>query len=185
MTASKIGRRMAACATYLPLVAAALCLAAGTGTALAFSDNRPQVDTFYFQQPVSDTVTDQPCFAGQVGQFTGTDTFFVHYNNNPDFFHMAGTDTLAGRIDYPDGTYLVGSIVARIEASANAQARYVKDTSIGRGQATAYAADGSVLGPVTWKATFHATWQDLNENGQIDPGEVHAGIDQVQVLSCP
>jgi hypothetical protein len=169
----------------LTAVAAALCLTVGVGTALAVSDSKPIVGTFYDQEPVSKTVTDQPCFEGQVGQLTGTDTVFVHFNNNPDFFHMAGTDTLDARIDYPDGTYLVGSLAARIEESANAQATYFKDTSIGRGQATAYAPNGSVLGSVTWQATFHATWQDLNGNHELDRGEVHGGIDQLRVLSCP
>ena len=182
MSTSILARRWRVC---LPLTAVALCLAAGTSTALAASDSRPFVGTFYEQDPVSFTITDVPCFGSQTGELTGTETFSVHYNNNPDFFHMAGTDTLDARVDFPDGTYLVGSTTARIEESADAQAAYLKDTRIEFGDATAYAADGSELGLVRWQATSHATWQDLNGNHELDPGEVQGGIDRLRILSCP
>ena len=167
------------------VAAAALCLALGTGTALAVSDSKPEVGTFYDQFVDSFTITDAPCFEGQAGQANFTITIFGHYNNNPDFFHFAGTETLEGRIDFPDGTYVLGGSVARLEFSANAQAPYDKDTRIERGQATLYAADGSPIGPVSWQATSHATWDDLNNNQQPDPDEVRGGIDQLRLLSCP
>ena len=170
----------------LPVAAVtALCLALSTGTALGASDSKPEVGTFYDQFVESFTSTDAPCFEGQTGQATVTVTVFGHYNNNPDFFHFAGSETLDARIVYPDGTYVVGEAIARFEESANAQATYFKDTRIERGQATYYAADGSAIGPVRWQATSHATWQDLNGNHELDPGEVKGGIDQLRILSCP
>lgn len=167
------------------VAAAALWLALGTGSALAVSDSRPQVGTYYDQFVDSFTITDAPCFEGQAGQANFTITIFGHYNNNPDFFHFAGTETLDGRIDFPDGTYVLGGSIARLEISANAQAPYDKDTRIELGRATLYAADGSPIGPVSWQVTSHATWQDLNDNHQPDPGEIKGGIDQLRLLSCP
>jgi hypothetical protein len=165
-------------------VVTVVCLVLG-GTALAASDSKPQVGTFYDQFVDSFTITDAPCFEGQAGQAHVTVTVSVHYNNNPDFFHMAGTETQDIRVDFPDGTYLLGGTIARLEESANAQATYLKDTHIERGQATYYAADGSQIGPVSWQSTSHATWQDLNGNHELDPGEVTGGIDQLRILSCP
>lgn len=167
------------------VAAAALCLALGTGTALAVSDSRPQVGTFYDQFVDSFTITDAPCFEGQAGQANITVTLFGHYNNNPDFFHFAATETADARIDFPDGTYVLGGSTARFTEIADAQAPYFKDTRIERGEATLYAADGSPIGPVSWQATSHATWQDLNDNHQPDPGEIRGGIDQLRLLSCP
>lgn len=170
----------------LPLAAAiALCLALGTSAALAASDSVPFHGTYHAQFVDSFTITDAPCAAGQAGQATVLVNIDLRYINSPTLFQFEGTETHDIRVDFPDGTYLIGASTARLEESANAGARYVKDTNIDHGQATLYAADGSAIGPVRWESTSHATWADLNGNQQLDPGEVTGGIDQFRVVSCP
>ena len=173
-------RRLAA-----TLAAVALCMALETGTALGASDNTPTVGTFHQQQDVSFIVDDLPCFQGQPGQVTGTDTVDGHFNNSPDIFHFEGLETLDSRVDFPDGTYVLGTLSARLADGFDAQAPYLKDTRIEHGQGIVYAADGSQIGPLTWQATSHATWQDLNGNHQIDADEIQGGIDRLNILSCP
>jgi len=173
-------RRLAA-----TVAAAALCMALETGTALGASDNKPEVGTFHQQQDVSFIVDDLACFAGQPGQVTGTDTVDGHFNNSPDMFHFEGLETLDSRVDFPDGTYVLGTLTTRFADNFNTQATYLKDTRIEHGQGVVYAPDGSEIGPVSSQATFHATWQDLNGNHQIDADEIQGGIDRLNILSCP
>jgi hypothetical protein len=169
------------------LIAAALAAAPAS-----FADERQAghsqvtVGTFYYQEQVTDTINDAFCFEGLTGALTGTDTVSGHFNNAPDFFHAKGTDTFDSRVVYPDGRYVVGAFSTSFEISANAESGVVdaKDTEISQGLATVYGADGSVLGTVTMRGTFHITYTDLNGNGQPDPGEIKAWVDRVR-STCP
>jgi hypothetical protein len=163
---------------------AAACLALGTGASVAASPNAPFVGTFYDQQAVSDTVAgDLPCFAGVTGTITGTDTVSGRYNNAPDFFHFEGTETFDYRIDFTDGRYVIGGFSAHFAETANAESGIVrqKDSGASQERATVYAADGSPTGAVTISGTFHTTWADLNDNHQVDPGEITASVDRLKV----
>jgi hypothetical protein len=173
-----------------PLLAAGLatvCLALGAAASLAASPNAPFVGTFYDQEAVSDTVAgDYPCFAGVTGTITGTDTVSGRFNNAPDFFHFEGTETFDYRIDFSDGRYVIGELGAHFTETANAESGIVrqKDSGASQERATVYAADGSATGAVTISGTFHTSWADLNDNHQVDPGEITASVDRLKV-TCP
>lgn len=166
---------------------ATICLALGAGASPAASPNAPFVGTFYEQEAVSDTVAgDYPCFDGVAGTITGTDTISGRYNNAPDFFHFEASETFDYRIDFTDGRSAIGGFGAHFTETANAESGTVRqrDTEAGQEHATIYAADGSPTGTVTVSGTFHSRWTDLNQNHQVDPGEVTTSIDRFRV-TCP
>ena len=49
---------------------------------------------------------------------------------------------------------------------------------------TLYRRDGQVIGRVTVFTLSHTTWRDSNGNGQLDPGEITASVEQFRV-TCP
>jgi hypothetical protein len=182
MTTSTLVRRLLAGAGL-----ATVCLALGAGASLAASPNAPFVGTFYDQEAVSDTVAgDYPCFAGMTGTITGTDTVSGRYNNAPDFFHFEATETFDYRIDFTDGRYVIGEFSAHFTETANGESGIgrQKDSQAAQERATVYAADGSATGTVTISSTFHTTFADLNQNHQVDPGEITASVDRFRV-TCP
>jgi hypothetical protein len=164
---------------------AAACVGIGAGTALAGGIQRGNSDvgvgTFTDTEPLSGVVvTDFPCVGGQTGVASGTDTISGHFNNAPYFFHFAGTETIDARVDFPDGSYAIGELVNRFADSANAEAgQREADTVVGRTTATLYSAAGTQTGTVTMHETSHITYADLNQNGQVDPGEVKSDVDHI------
>jgi len=162
-------------------------LALSAGASLAASPNTPFVGSFDDQEAVSDTVAgDYPCFDGVIGTITGTYTLSGHIVNSPDVFHFTATETLDYRIDFSDGRYVIGGFAKHLVDLSNAQSgiqRVVK-TEVVQERATVYAADGSPIGTVTVSQTIHTTFADLNQNHQIDPGEITASVDHFR-LSCP
>jgi hypothetical protein len=46
---------------------------------------------------------------------------------------------------------------------------------------TLYSSSGQVIGRQTVFTLSHMTWRDTNGNGQPDPSEVTAGVDQFRV----
>jgi hypothetical protein len=190
MSTSRVGRR-----ALLGGALAAVCLGLGATASLGDTidtgrqagNSTVTVGTFYDQEQFSDTVQgDYPCFAGVTGTIAGVDTLSVHYNNAPPFFHMEGTETVDYRVDFSDGRYAIGESSNRVDLSANSESGVVKisETYPGEEHATVYAPDGTVIGTVTIRGVFHLTWSDLNHNGQPDPGEINATVDQVRV-GCP
>jgi hypothetical protein len=161
-------------------------LALSASASLAASPNTPFVGSFHDQQAVSETVAgDYPCFEGLTGTITGTYTQDGHFINAPDVFHFTSTETLDYRIAFSDGRYVVGGFAKHLVDISNAQSgiqRVVK-TEAGHERATVYAADGSPTGTVTVSQTTHTTIADLNDNHQIDPGEITASVDRFG-LTC-
>jgi hypothetical protein len=185
MPTSKVRRR-----GLLGAALAAVCL--GLGATASFGDTTDTgrqagnstitVGIFTDTEQFSDTVQD-PCSEGVTGTISGTDILSGHYNNSPDLFHFEGTETVDYRVDFNDGRYAIGASSERLAFSASG-GRAEIETHTGRNQATVYAADGSVIGTVTIRNVFHITSVDLNGNGQTDPGEIKATVDQFRV-GCP
>jgi hypothetical protein len=46
---------------------------------------------------------------------------------------------------------------------------------------TLYNIDGQVIGQLDVFTLTHITWRDTNGNGQPDPGEIRASVDQFRV----
>ena len=107
------------------------------------------------------------------------------YTNAPPFFHFTGTKSLTYRIDYPDGRYIVGSSITKLQIEANAESGSgnEKDTEVSQDDAVVYLA-GQQIGTVTVHETFHTTFNDADHDGAIDPGELKSSVDTFRV-SCP
>jgi hypothetical protein len=187
MTTSKIRRR-----GLLGAALAAGCLGLGATASLGDTTDTGRqaghstltVGVFTDTEQFSDTVQgDYPCFEGVTGTISGTDILSGHYNNSPALFHFDGTETVEYRIAFNDGRYAIGGSSERVSFGASG-GRAEIETNTGREQATVYAPDGSVIGTVTIRSVFHVTSVDLNGNGQTDPGEIKATVDQFRV-GCP
>jgi hypothetical protein len=173
--------RVALCAAVV-----AGCLGVGASTALAggtqAGNSNVGIGTFTETDPISGVViTDFPCVGGLSGVASGTDTISGHFNNAPLFFHVAGTERIDARIDFSDGSYAIGELLDQFAMSANAEAGLrIADTAVGQTTATLYSAGGTQTGTLTMHETSHITYTDLNQNGQPDPGEVRADVDQIK-----
>jgi hypothetical protein len=166
------------------LAASSLALAAATSVAdeRQAGNSEVTVGSFTDSETFTDVVPgDYPCYQGVQGTVVGRDTIAGRFNNAPDFFHAAGSDTLDYRIDFSDGRYVIGHSDGRFSFEANAGAPFLKDTHVGRESATVYGSDGARLGTVTISNNFHATYTDLNGNGEPDPGEITASVDNFRV----
>jgi hypothetical protein len=175
MTASTRSTLVAA----LAIVALGLLVLAGTSRGAA------EPGTFQFTEPVAVEVdfTDTCLGPGATGTVIGTGTGVGRYTQgNPPriAFHAEGTFTTDFRIDFVDGRFVVGTLLAHTSTSSNGAATSTEAT---QGSATLYAADGGSLGPLTVHAILHTTWRDLNDNHQPDPDEFTANVDHFR-LTC-
>lgn len=144
------------------------------------------IGTYSDSQPYSDVaVTDFPCFDGQSGTASGVDSIEGRYNNAPPFFHFTGVGSGSYRIEYADGRSVVGGYTTKIEIEANAESGSVreKDTEISQDDATVYL-DGQQIGTVSVRETLHTTFNDADQDREIDPGELKSSVDHFRV-SCP
>jgi hypothetical protein len=156
---------------------AALSTLVVTGTASA----QATVGTFFNQETI--TGTDVSC-TGLSGTVTNTVTDAGHFVANADgTFHVSGTTTQDYRTVWSDGSYQINHSPSHFEFNTNATGEVVF-TEAQQDRGTLYAADGQVIGKVTVFTLTHQTWRDLNGNGQPDPGEFTAIVDQFRV-TCP
>jgi hypothetical protein len=145
-----------------------------------------ETGTFHIVEPFADTWTDFPCFEGIAGTVTGTDTIDGHFTENgpPSLgFHAHGSSTQSYRIDFADGRYVLGTFTGGFTFNA-AVSGHIADSGRGWDRATAYAADGRTIGPLTTHSVGHVTYVDANRNGQPDPGEFTASVDHINA-DCP
>jgi hypothetical protein len=155
---------------------AALSTLVFTGTASA----QATVGTFFNQETI--TGTDVGC-TGLSGTVTNTITEAGRFVANADgTFHFSGTTTQDYRTVWSDGSYEIHHSLSHFEVNTNATGFVVTEAQQDPG--TLYAADGQVIGKVTVFTLTHLTWRDLNGNGQPDPGEFTAIVDQFRV-TCP
>jgi hypothetical protein len=117
---------------------------------------------------------------------TGTETVTGRFTENgpPAFgFHDHGTSTIDGRIDYPDGRYVLGTDTAHFDDNATSRDQFTS-VAAGHGSGTLYDAGGTPLGQVTIHDLDHITYRDVNGNHEPDAGEIRADIVRFRV-SCP
>jgi hypothetical protein len=157
---------------------AALSTLVFTGTASA----QATVGTFYNQETI--TATDVSLCTGLSGTVTNTVTEAGRFVANADgTFHFSGTSTQDYRVVWSDGSYEIHHSTSHFEFNASGTGEVVF-TEAQQDPGTLYAADGQVIGKVTVFTLTHQTWRDLNGNGQPDPGEFTATVDQFRV-TCP
>jgi hypothetical protein len=148
---------------------------AGTASAQA------TVGTFYNQETI--TGPDVSC-TGLSGTVTNTITDAGRFVANADgTFHVSGTTTQDYRTVWSDGSYQINHSPSHFEFNTNATGEVVS-TVAQQDRGTLYTADGQVIGNITVFTLTHVTWRDLNGNGQPDPGEFTATVDQFRV-TCP
>ena len=169
---------------------ATACLALVAGPAFAHDGQAGHsfnfVGTFSDSQPFSGVVvTDFPCFDGQAGTASGVNSIEGRYNNAPPFFHFTGVESGTYRIEYSGGRYVLGGYSSKVEIEANAESgsNREKDTEVSQDHAAVYLA-GQQIGTVSVRGTLHTTFNDANDNGAVDPGELKSSVDNFRV-SCP
>jgi hypothetical protein len=164
-----------ACAFGVLIAALSTFVFAGTASGQA------TVGTFFNQETV--TSTDVSLCTGLSGTVTNTVTEAGRFVANADgTVHVSGTTTQDYRVVWSDGSYQIHHSPSHFEVNANATGFVVTEAQQDRG--TLYAADGQVIGKVTVFTLTHQTWRDLNGNGQPEPGEFTAIVDQFRV-TCP
>jgi hypothetical protein len=161
-----------------PFLAAAAI--AGLTLALAgMASAQATVGTFYNQETI--TAPDVAICTGLSGTVTNTVTDAGRFVANADgTFHVSGTTTQDYRTVWSDGSYVINHSPSHFEFNTNATGEVVF-TEAQQDRGTLYAADGQVIGKVTVFTLTHRTWRDLNGNGQPDPGEFTAIVDQFRV----
>jgi hypothetical protein len=171
----KIVRRTLRTAVCAAVVTLGLAGFAGTAAAEA------TVGTFYSQHTV--TFVDTSICNGMTGTGTNTVTVSGQFVDNGQTFTFHGLLSQTYRIDYPDGSYLISTTPDHFEGVSTVRGQFVF-TEAQQDRGTLYAADGAVIGTVSVFTLTHTTWRDLNGNGQPDPGEFTATVDQFRV-TCP
>jgi hypothetical protein len=160
----------------LCVLLATLGLAAFAGAARAQATH----GDFTFQNTV--TFTDVSSCTGLTGTGVNTATTVGQFVDTGQTFHVHGTTVQEYRIDWSDGSYLLSRSPSHFEFNTNSLDQFVS-TEVQQDPGTLYSPDGQVIGRVTVFTLSHMTWKDTNGNGQPDPGEITASVDQFRV-SC-
>jgi hypothetical protein len=112
-----------------------------------------------------------------VGTQTLTNTTKGTFAETATGFHIEGFETLAYRVDFPDGRYVIGLAVGRFNFNATPSGQTTFTVAI-REPRTIYNAAGEPVGTVFIHALSHMTYRDLNGNGSPDDGEITSNIDR-------
>jgi hypothetical protein len=142
------------------------------------------VGRFHDEQPFSETITNFPCAEGIPVLMTGTVTSDGHFTEAGRHFSVHGTDTIDYRVDLPDGSHALGSVIDHFNFAINFNRPRNVESSIQREQATLYSANGQPIGTMNVSVTHHVTYSDLNGNFEPDPGEITTEVDRFKV-TCP
>jgi hypothetical protein len=103
--------------------------------------------------PVDDT-----CLGfGVVGILTGTGTITGQVVETDTGFHFSGTNTFEYRIDFPDGTYILGSQRLPLTSNENPLTGHVTFGGTLEEKVTIYDASGAVIGYGMAHAQFRTT----------------------------
>jgi hypothetical protein len=101
----------------------------------------------------------------------------------PRHFTDVATATIDYRVDFGDGRYVLGHVIDHHSFVINFQRPTQVETSAQQEYATIFASDGTVMGTMRVRVTYHPTFSDLNGNFEPDDGEVKTAVDRV-VVSC-
>jgi hypothetical protein len=157
----------------VPLVLALFAVVVPAGIAQA----QASVFRFEFQEPLPGSTALPECLPPDlIGTQTGTETTVGQVTDTGHSFQVHGTTTLAYRVVFPDGRYVVGTAVEHFTFIA-APPQTVSNTVIQEPR-TIYSADGQPIGKVFLHALSHVTFRDANGNSVPDPGEITANVDR-------
>jgi hypothetical protein len=106
--------------------------------------------------PVDDT-----CLGfGVVGILTGGGTITGQVVETDTGFHFSGTDTFEYRIDFPDGSYVLGTLRSPLYFNENPLTGHVTFGGIIVDKGTIYDANGTVIGHGIFHGRRHTTIVD-------------------------
>lgn len=143
-----------------PTVAVIVVLATVGLLALpATSFAQATVDEISVTSPVGPDPVDDTCAGpGVVGILTGTETLTGRTVETDTGFHFAGSLTLAYRVDFPDGSYLVASQREPLTFNGTDGHATFGGSLLEKG--TLYDANGTVIGHERVNARFRTTIVD-------------------------
>ena len=143
-----------------PTVAVIVVLATVGLLALpATSFAQATVDEISVTSPVGPDPVDDTCAGpGVVGILTGTETLTGRTVETDTGFHFAGSITLAYRVDFPDGSYLVASQREPLTFNGTDGHATFGGSLLEKG--TLYDANGTVIGHERVNARFRTTIVD-------------------------
>jgi hypothetical protein len=116
--------------------------------------------------PVDDTCAG----IGVVGILTGTETITGQVVETDTGFHFEGTDTFVSRVDFPDGSYLLGSQRTTLSFNENPLTGHVTFGSTLMEMGTLYDANGTVIGHDMFHAHNRTTIVDGTVVVEFDTG---------------
>jgi len=158
------------------LVLLALALAASVVPA-GIARAQATVFSFEFQEPLPSSTALPECLSTDLtGAQTGTETTMGQVTDTGHGVQVHGTDTLDYRVVFPDGQYVAGTAVEHFTFIARTPQMVSK--SVIQEPRTIYSADGQPIGTAFLHALSHVTFRDTNGNGEPDPGEITASVDQ-------
>ena len=153
----------------LALVLAVLTIAAGAGTAAPAS-----AAAIVIRDTITTTFTESgvpnDCRPDVTGSLEGTDVFDFQSVETEDGFHITGTFTDSGRIDWSDGTYAIFESTEHFAFNAVEEGTTVF-TLAGQSSANTYSADGAFL----YGLTFHLVAHVTVTNGDVTRVEFERG----------
>jgi|SwirhirootsSR2_FD_contig_101_357326_length_715_multi_4_in_0_out_0_2 hypothetical protein len=186
MSASTLGRGF-----RLSAALGLFALAAVVGTSSADVPTvKPDVTTVKINDlyHFSGTIDPIACLGPDAGTISGQGTAVggATFSNGPQpapFFNVHLTFTEDGRIDFPNGTYVLDHWVQHFTYTSGAGYRpYDSRTAPVQEQGTVYGPDGQPTGEtVLVHEVAHATYYDANHNDEIDPGEYTVNVDRFRV----
>jgi hypothetical protein len=161
------------------------CAAQVAATLISTEPAWAQASVVDFSETQTETFTAplEGCRPGDlIGAVTLTETTTGQVVNTGKVFTAHGVDTYDFHLDLSDGMY-VQSWLNRDLFAFVANSPLTVFNVVGQDFRTIYAPDESVVGTLSISAVSHITFRDANGNGQLDPGEIKAEFDRLN-LRC-
>jgi hypothetical protein len=145
----------------------------------AADDNSASVERFNFTFTETFETPLPECFVEDlVGTAVNTVTFAGQWvETSSGVFHVRGTETIAFRVDFPNGMYADGTATSHFSFTANGSV-VVSTEVAARDPRTIYASDGTPIVQVVIHAGSHVTYRDLNGDGEPQADEISASVDR-------
>ena len=152
----------------------AIALLAFAGTAQA----RATLTSFEDHQILSGTTALPECLPADLeGVVSGTEDVYGTIVDTGTTVHAHITGTLKYRVDFPDGSYVIGESTEHFGFTSQGDTPFVSTTT-GREPRTLYDAAGNVIGTAMLHFHGHITVFDANGDGQFADDEIVTNYDQ-------
>jgi hypothetical protein len=112
------------------------------------------------------------CWSDAVGTLTGTAHTVGYVLDTGTTTHVEFTVAESYRLDFSDGTYIVGDLLQRTSVNFVDGALPFESTTTTPEQRTIYDANGNPIGTVLLRFEGHITVFDTNGDGHFEPDEI-------------